>query len=833
MSGDFETDIDGVTYTKGYKTLYSAINKETVEIDSRCTNIFGENEFTYAFKNSAETLISFSFEANSQLVSIDSYAFYSCSNLQKVDLSQCSYLESIGSYSFSSCSSVTEIKFPSSLISLGDYCFTKLPLVSILQLPKSIQSIGSACFAITGITSVEFENEIQISIIPWRSFAECKFTRFTIPSNVTTFVPSSLEQTPIEVIEVATGNQHYHIQNQIVISNDFKSLYYCPSTFNNVTIPENITTIIDSAFSYSNIPTLILPQTLITIQSYSFSCAALTVLTIPASVRSIQRNAFSSCLKLEYVYFEEPSNLTKLPQYLFDKCEMLKRIEIPDSVTTIENNCFSNTKSLEYVKLPSNLSVLGGGVFSETSPTINITFGEGSQYVFDKDLFLITSYDKKSLVQFLSDSITDVIIPSETLYILQSAFKLKTQLKTIIFDENSKLERIETSAFDYCTGLTTIYHLPETITSIGTYSFCACYCLQEISLPNIEIIPDSAFHSCISLSKVSFNKIQIIEENAFAVCRNLSDVNLGQMLLSIGSYAFQETEKLEMIVLPQTLINISDHSFYLSGIKTVKFSLDSSTSIKLSEDQLMTKLNQRAFYYAKSLNSIENFPSSIIELGNECFSYTNFTNFTFPENIISIGDYCFAFCSSLKSFNISETSNLQNISNHAFRGCSSLKEIYANNPYFRTENSALLNYPNRDKVIIYPPASLNEIFSFPSEVQSIDWSAFYGCVNLKIIVFPDDSKLTTIGDNAFENCKNLNIINIPPSLQYIGKDAFLGCNKIKCGQLIKISGSTLDQLIEKGKFPNNAIKECSNTINCKTQVFHPSLAFIFIALQSF
>ena len=58
----------------------------------------------------------------------------------------------------------------------------------------------------------------------------------------------SLEQTPIEIIEVETGNKHFQIQNQIVISNDFKSLCYCPSTFNNVSIPENITTIIDFCF---------------------------------------------------------------------------------------------------------------------------------------------------------------------------------------------------------------------------------------------------------------------------------------------------------------------------------------------------------------------------------------------------------------------------------------------------------------------------------------------------------------------------------------------------------------------------------------------------------
>ena len=827
MSVGFEPDIDGVTYTTGYQTLYSVVNKKDIVIHSNCVNIRGENSYSYAFKESIDTLESFSFQSNPKLVSVGNYAFCNCKKLKRVDFSKCSKLQSIGDYSFSGCSSVIDVQLPQSFLTIGNFGFQSLSSLTTIKLPKSMTSIGHSCFLYCGLTSVEFESGIKISSIPWRSFSKCNLKTITIPASVKDFVPSSLEQTNLESINVENTSKYYIIKNELLLSFDSSYVYYCPSLLSNVNIPEGVNLLVDSSFAYSKITSITLPQSLKTIESYTFNAASeLLNITIPSGVIEIGNRAFLNCYKLQYVFFDEPSNLTNLSEYLFQNCESLKRIEIPDSVTSIGNNCFQNTKSLGYVKLPNNLNSLGGGVFSQTSSSIKIAFGEDSQYYFHQDQYLITSNDNISVVQFLSSSITEITIPSETLYIRQSAFQFQKQLKTIKFNENCMLKTIEDFAFDHCNSLSQIISLPSTITSIGESSFAYCS-IADINLPNIEIIPQSCFQNCISLESVSFSKIKTIEKIAFANCSKLSSVNLGNMLETISTESFRETTKLEMITFPSTLISIYDQAFYNSGIKKVVFSSPELNKISLMDTKVMTQLYQRAFYYAKSLCEIKNFPSTIVELGAECFSYTNFTDITIPDDIETIGDSCFSYCPSLETFTIPETSNLETLGNQPFQGCSKLRENNATNDHFRTENGALLNYPDMNELVYYPPASITEVFSFPSNIQTIKRVAFSGCENLKIIIFPDDSKLTTIRNYAFEYCKNIIVFNIPKSLQTIGTDAFIGCNRIRCGQLVKVTDDILNNLIEDGKFPRNAIKDCIRTqIYCSSHKISPSLTII-------
>ena len=96
----FEDLGNGIIYTKNFITLYSVTKKETIDIDYRCTTIRGESSYSYAFKDSASTLKSFTIPQNSQLQTIQPYAFFKCTNLQSVDLSNCSNLTLIDSAAF-------------------------------------------------------------------------------------------------------------------------------------------------------------------------------------------------------------------------------------------------------------------------------------------------------------------------------------------------------------------------------------------------------------------------------------------------------------------------------------------------------------------------------------------------------------------------------------------------------------------------------------------------------------------------------------------------------------------------------------------------------------
>ena len=108
-----------------------------------------------------------------------------------------------------------------------------------------------------------------------------------------------------------------------------------------------------------------------------------------------------------------------------------------------------------------------------------------------------------------------------------------------------------------------------------------------------------------------------------------------------------------------------------------------------------------------------------------------------------------------------------------------------------------------EKINSYAFANLTalEEIVLPSTMRSIEYGAFYNCVNLKKISFSSENNLQIISQNAFENCnlsgslelssicvisdyafagnKNLESITLPESLLSVGQYAFAGCKKLK------------------------------------------------------
>ena len=67
----------------------------------------------------------------------------------------------------------------------------------------------------------------------------------------------------------------------------------------------------------------------------------------------------------------------------------------------------------------------------------------------------------------------------------------------------------------------------------------------------------------------------------------------------------------------------------------------------------------------------------------------------------------------------------------------------------------------------------------PDSVTTIGQYAFYDCTNLESVIFTDQSCLQEIGENAFCRCTSLQSIIIPKSVTAIGEGAFYECSKLK------------------------------------------------------
>ena len=187
---------------------------------------------------------------------IDDYAFGGCSFLAQITLPK--GLQTIGEKAFVRCSALTSLTLPSSLQSIGDRAFRGCSSLTSLTLPSSLQSIGGGAF--TGCTSLR-------SVI-------C--------------------------------NQFYRVIGQMLLSSDGTQVIAYWGENSEVTIPEGVQSIGDSAFSLcSSLSSLTLPSSLQSIGEEAFDyCNSLSTLYIPTGTEA----HFKSILHAEYHKYLKPVN---------------------------------------------------------------------------------------------------------------------------------------------------------------------------------------------------------------------------------------------------------------------------------------------------------------------------------------------------------------------------------------------------------------------------------------------------------------------------------------------------------------------------------------------
>lgn len=154
------------------------------------------------------------------------------------------------------------------------------------------------------------------------------------------------------------------------------------------------------------------------------------------------------------------------------------------------------------------------------------------------------------------------------------AFAFCSSLTTASFPN---VTTISSYAFSNCTSLTTANFQKATTT--GSYAFANCTSLNTVSFPNATTIATAAFQSCIQLTAASFPKAIIINSYAFSMCISLNTVSFPSVT-TIYSYAFQSCRSLTTASFPAAT-KIGNYAFrscynlislYLSGSSVVTLS---------------------------------------------------------------------------------------------------------------------------------------------------------------------------------------------------------------------------------------------------------------------
>ena len=267
------------------------------------------------------------------------------------------------------------------------------------------------------------------------------------------------------------------------------------------------------------------------------------VSSIVSAIKAAYESSHDTRIKLD---MSQTVGIAVLPS--FQNCDGLCELLLPEGITTLGS--FGDCSQLENLYIPSTVTSVNGDCFMY-APT-NIVVAENSPY-FKNSGNALYSKDGKTLVMYSNKNEVDssFSVPAEVEVIGANAFA-NSKIKTITFESNVTMKKIEKNAFDMARNIVSI-DLPDSVTELGQNLFVYCNKLQSVELPaSLKKIP-SGF--------LKYGPPQV------------TSIVIPDGVTEIGESAFWEAKKLETITIPVSVVKICAKAFYCSsdGIRTVNY----------------------------------------------------------------------------------------------------------------------------------------------------------------------------------------------------------------------------------------------------------------------
>ncbi len=477
------------------------------------------------------------------------------------------------------------------------------------------------------------------------------------------------------------------------------------------------------------------------------------------------------------------NTVTVIGEYAFQYCYSMTSITIPTSITSIGQGAFRKCSNLANITIPDSVTEIGDTAFaycsSMTSITIPVNVASIGTGVFRSCSNLAEIVVDASNIAY--SSLNGVLFnKAVTELIAYPAGKPGT------YSVPSSVTSIEDYAFFACTSLTSVT-IPDSVTEIGEYVFAYCTNMISITIPaNVTSIGTGAFNVCSALTAivvdagntvysssngVLFNK-SVTELIAYPAGKPDNTYSIPAGVTSIKDSAFFYCKSLVSIDIPNSVTVIEDSAFK-----------ECTLLENITIPDTVTAIGESTFYNCRSLNSIT-IPNSITVIEDYTFDgCIRLTSITIPNTVTTIGECAFYNCTSLTSITI--PASVTTIGNGAFEWCSGLTSVTIPDSVTKIGNGAFMNCTDLISVTI--PNSVTQIgnwtfmhcthltsIDIPNSVTVIGERAFAGCFGLTSITIPNS--VTTIGNNAFVGCSSLISVTIPDSVTAIGNGAFAGCS---------------------------------------------------------
>lgn len=547
--------------------------------------------------------------------------------------------------------------------------------------------------------------------------------------------------------------------------------FYGKNGLTGIVVGNNVKTIGASAFTNcSKLKSVAFPDGVTEIGEYAFqACRNLTEIVLPASLTSVPKFAFRYCRYLKTVTFG--GNETAIEESAFAECNKIESLTIPDSVTRIDKTAFRNCSALVSVDTGNGAVTVGESAFEECGALTAIKLGSSVKTIGDRAfaycaaLPTVTVPDSVETISYGAfyscTALAEVKLGAGVKSIGQYAFT-----KTAAYDNGKDVENgvyyVDKWAVDSNGDIKTFVLKNDTV-GIADYAFYTRSSLENFTLPDsVVIIGRYAFAKAEKLTTFNLNKTEIIGDYAFSGCKTLGrgKVNLGTKLKTIGSYAFYNCanygdDSYAAVSIPDTVETIGTYAFN-GAFDYVK--------AKTSGGAVYVDKWLVAYAPKEAAEALQIKEGTVGVANYALYNNSNVNQIYFPNSLKKIGMAAFYGCSALTTVR-DQLSQITEISDYAFYKCANLSNVEISNKVKRIGRSAF-----------YKSGVMSVEIS--KNVEEIGPYAYYGCEDLLLLSFADNSALKKICEYAFGNDASLKRVELPDRLSQIGKRAFYKCSAL-------------------------------------------------------
>ena len=477
------------------------------------------------------------------------------------------YVLYVGNNAFRGASALTELDIRGSSLQVGNSAFRECTALKAVELPRTFYVCDYAFYK---CSSLEWVVIYDIRNVGTNAFNQC---------------PKLL--TAGSLYDGRKYNVQYAFSGSEISAGDFA---WC-STLTHIDIPYRVSVAANAFKDNTVLKEVIFSAGVTKLGSYAFSgCTALETVTVYGEVEKWSGSIFRGCTSLKSVEITEgsiegqgylfyncsslttvsvPGGFTSLGAYTFEGCASLTSVDLREGITEIKNNTFKDCAALTEIVLPKGISAIGENAFHGCSSLVTVEIPEGVASI---------GYAAFSSCYAL----TSVTIPDGVTSIGISAFARCGSLTSVIIPEG--VTAIKGYTFKDCTSLASAV-IPESVTEIGEYAFYNCFALAEIDLPDtLTSIGKYAFQACLTVTDLVIPEgVTVIREGTFCECYALTDLSLPEGLTAIEAKAFRQCHvNLVEVVIPSTVTSIGQYAFeYCENLEVIRF-LGSAPSIENS-----------------------------------------------------------------------------------------------------------------------------------------------------------------------------------------------------------------------------------------------------------